>query len=604
MGVTEEGARYTTGGDSSMPPTNDTGETTKGEDRVAAQPAVSLRGPEEDWQGIAGSVATDSAPNTDDSPHMFWCGRPCFLPRGSLLSDKSGKAAHVFYSSSSSSKSDLAGLMARSTQRMSLKHISHTLPTTYRPHTPPHPRRSNLKPSLPHSLLTSKRHYAPSHLLTIPKPPPPDPFSNTAPHPRSSIAALKPPAHPSPTLRNHYSQKPLMTHVDSRHPPPVTHSVQDGSQTEVAENLDNDPGGGNDMKTNATRGSVVKNKNGHALRLRLRQASPTLRVRLQPRQVGGEGTAEAIKATGRRVSRRLSRRKAAYPRRHILDSRRSLTPGPPYDHYRRMVHVPLRTPTTLAPLPSMLHTLPQPPILPTQPIHRKNSLLPPHTPSSSPTPAVFHHHFHHTPPLRSVHSARPPAVFSLGRSSTPRPLVHPSPPLPSEPERPPPPSPHTPPPTRSPFLTTTSSPSRISLEASREHRKPDYPTYASVPATSFTCRATPHPGIYVDVETGCQAWHVCEADGRQHSFLCPNGTIFSQLVLTCDWWYNVRCGSDGANAIHTRPSREVSEGHTDPEELYGRKIIQKSTNSYLPDLETFVTRADGEQGLLEPLVAP
>lgn len=29
-------------------------------------------------------------------------------------------------------------------------------------------------------------------------------------------------------------------------------------------------------------------------------------------------------------------------------------------------------------------------------------------------------------------------------------------------------------------------------------------------------------------------------DGK-HSFLCPNGTIFSQEYLICDWWYNVKC---------------------------------------------------------------
>jgi hypothetical protein len=23
--------------------------------------------------------------------------------------------------------------------------------------------------------------------------------------------------------------------------------------------------------------------------------------------------------------------------------------------------------------------------------------------------------------------------------------------------------------------------------------------------------------------------------------LCPNGTIFSQVLLTCDWWFNVKC---------------------------------------------------------------
>ena len=40
-----------------------------------------------------------------------------------------------------------------------------------------------------------------------------------------------------------------------------------------------------------------------------------------------------------------------------------------------------------------------------------------------------------------------------------------------------------------------------------------------------------------------QVFHVCEMNGRQDSFLCPNGTIFSQKLFACDWWYNVKCDS-------------------------------------------------------------
>ncbi|XP_068241166.1 uncharacterized protein [Palaemon carinicauda] len=69
----------------------------------------------------------------------------------------------------------------------------------------------------------------------------------------------------------------------------------------------------------------------------------------------------------------------------------------------------------------------------------------------------------------------------------------------------------------------------------------DYPIYHRVPYTSFNCKDKRPPGIYADEEAECQVWHICEADGRQHSFLCPNGTIFNQELLTCDWWYNVHC---------------------------------------------------------------
>ncbi|KAI4466872.1 hypothetical protein MML48_2g00011896 [Holotrichia oblita] len=73
----------------------------------------------------------------------------------------------------------------------------------------------------------------------------------------------------------------------------------------------------------------------------------------------------------------------------------------------------------------------------------------------------------------------------------------------------------------------------------------DYPIYHSVPETHFSCHNVPaHPGIYANVETGCQAYHVCH-DGREghqgSSFLCTNGTLFNQAEFTCDWWYNVNC---------------------------------------------------------------
>jgi len=69
----------------------------------------------------------------------------------------------------------------------------------------------------------------------------------------------------------------------------------------------------------------------------------------------------------------------------------------------------------------------------------------------------------------------------------------------------------------------------------------DYPVLAVVPYTDFYCDDQPYPGFFADVDTRCQAWHYCDIDGRQASFLCPNGTQFSQAVFVCDWWFNVRC---------------------------------------------------------------
>ncbi|GFS43762.1 chitin-binding type-2 domain-containing protein [Trichonephila inaurata madagascariensis] len=69
-----------------------------------------------------------------------------------------------------------------------------------------------------------------------------------------------------------------------------------------------------------------------------------------------------------------------------------------------------------------------------------------------------------------------------------------------------------------------------------------YPNYDKIPDTSFDCRRQKNPGYYGDVESQCQVFHICQAGGRQNSFLCPIGTIFNQESFVCDWWFNVNCG--------------------------------------------------------------
>jgi len=77
----------------------------------------------------------------------------------------------------------------------------------------------------------------------------------------------------------------------------------------------------------------------------------------------------------------------------------------------------------------------------------------------------------------------------------------------------------------------------------------DYPIYSTVEETSFSCDGLIFGGYYADPEMECQAYHVCLQDPINPSslypvsFLCPNGTIFSQEIFTCDWWFNVDCSS-------------------------------------------------------------
>ncbi|KAK7867616.1 hypothetical protein R5R35_014811 [Gryllus longicercus] len=90
----------------------------------------------------------------------------------------------------------------------------------------------------------------------------------------------------------------------------------------------------------------------------------------------------------------------------------------------------------------------------------------------------------------------------------------------------------------------------------------DYPVLARVPYTNFYCDDQRWPGFFADPETRCQTWHYCDIDGRQATFLCPNGTQFSQAVFVCDWWFNVRC--DLSRALYAINARLYGPPRPDP----------------------------------------
>ncbi|XP_043220331.1 uncharacterized protein LOC122380867 isoform X1 [Amphibalanus amphitrite] len=71
----------------------------------------------------------------------------------------------------------------------------------------------------------------------------------------------------------------------------------------------------------------------------------------------------------------------------------------------------------------------------------------------------------------------------------------------------------------------------------------DYPILAEIPETDFSCAGRPQ-GYFSDVLARCQVYHVCHGTFQKSSFICPNGTVFSQPLATCDWWFNTEC-SDG-----------------------------------------------------------
>merc|ERR1711976_573615 len=89
----------------------------------------------------------------------------------------------------------------------------------------------------------------------------------------------------------------------------------------------------------------------------------------------------------------------------------------------------------------------------------------------------------------------------------------------------------------------------------------DYPIYANVPDTGFTCDGLVEGGYYADPNAECQAFHICANDGAggllTYSVLRPNGTIFNQEAFVCDWWFNFDCSS--AEGLYGKNDENAAE---------------------------------------------
>ncbi|OQV23382.1 hypothetical protein BV898_02828 [Hypsibius exemplaris] len=68
-----------------------------------------------------------------------------------------------------------------------------------------------------------------------------------------------------------------------------------------------------------------------------------------------------------------------------------------------------------------------------------------------------------------------------------------------------------------------------------------YPQYNTIRQTSFRCSSKAQAGFYADEDTQCQVFHRCDQNMNQTSYLCTNTTIFNQITLVCNSWYNVDC---------------------------------------------------------------
>jgi len=109
---------------------------------------------------------------------------------------------------------------------------------------------------------------------------------------------------------------------------------------------------------------------------------------------------------------------------------------------------------------------------------------------------------------------------------------------------------------------------------------------------------------YVDMSTDCRGFHVCQADDRHDTFVCPANTLFNQQFLICDWPHKVNCQQsevffdvnmnvfvEGSNIQHMlKPNlqphlrqnvRRVQDGVTNDHSLgeVVTKFVQKGINS-------------------------
>merc|ERR1719225_1867523 len=126
----------------------------------------------------------------------------------------------------------------------------------------------------------------------------------------------------------------------------------------------------------------------------------------------------------------------------------------------------------------------------------------------------------------------------------------------------------------------------------------DYPIYAEVPESGFTCDGQVDGGYYSDPEAECQVFHICTADGAgglaKYSFLCPNGTLFNQNYFICDWWFNFDCST--AEELYSlndeiAAEREALAGAADAPGEYGAPIEEEYAAADYPEYEEVATEA-------------
>jgi len=110
----------------------------------------------------------------------------------------------------------------------------------------------------------------------------------------------------------------------------------------------------------------------------------------------------------------------------------------------------------------------------------------------------------------------------------------------------------------------------------------DYPIHNNPTNSLFSCEERVVGAYYVDPSLDCQAYHVCIPRTRvltRRSFICPNGTIFNQAKLVCDWWFDSSCKSDERQYSQSEQTFSVRTSKNIKDEKSNKKGKQRSVNN-------------------------
>ncbi|OQV17695.1 hypothetical protein BV898_08153 [Hypsibius exemplaris] len=81
----------------------------------------------------------------------------------------------------------------------------------------------------------------------------------------------------------------------------------------------------------------------------------------------------------------------------------------------------------------------------------------------------------------------------------------------------------------------------------------DFPNNLAIPQPRTIDCAAVKPGFHVDASdpSKCQVFDRCDINGNLTSYICPALTLFNQITLICDYFYNVDCAQSAQFADYS-----------------------------------------------------